>query len=76
MRQKIMERVNAPNQCQTMYQQCLVNARYAPDVNIAQSSCQIRLGGCQLGGAVANAIGAEQQLQQAIQDYKSTCEKN
>ena len=76
MRQRIMEQVNAPNQCQSMYQQCLVNARYAQNSNFAQAACGIQLSGCQLGGAVANGLGAEQQLQQAIQQYKSMCEKN
>ena len=75
MRQRIMEQVNAPNQCQSMYQQCMVNARYAPNFNLAQSRCQIQLGGCQMGGAVGNALGAEQQMQQAIQQYKSMCER-
>lgn len=75
MRQRIMEQVNAPNQCQSMYQQCMLNARHAPNFNIAQSQCQIQLGGCQMGGAVGNALGAEQQMQQSIQQYKSMCER-
>jgi hypothetical protein len=72
MRQRIMELVNAPNQCQTLYQQCLINARYAGNYQIAQSQCQIQLGGCQMGGAL---FGGEEQLQKAIQQYKNMCER-
>lgn len=75
MRQRIMAQVNAPNQCQMLYQQCMANARYAPNFNIAQSQCQVGLGGCQLGGSIGNALGAEKQLQEAIREYKFMCER-
>ena len=75
MRQRIMEQINAPNECQSIYQQCMANARYAPNFNIAKSQCDIGIGACQLGGAIGNSLGAERQLQQAIQQYKSMCEQ-
>ncbi len=74
MRQRIMELVNAPNQCQSNYQQCLVNARYAPNYQMAQSQCQIQLGGCQMGNALG-AMVAPDQINQAIQEYKFKCER-
>jgi len=70
-----MTQINAQNQCEIQYQQCMANARYAPNFNIAQSQCQVGLGGCQLGGVIGNALGAEKQLQEAIREYKFMCER-
>jgi hypothetical protein len=75
MKKSIMDQINAPDKCQSLNQQCLANARYAPNYAIAQSQCGIQLGSCQLGGAIGNAIGGQQQLQEKIQQYKSICER-
>lgn len=75
MKKSIMDQINAPDKCQSLNQQCLANARYAPNYDIAKSQCGIQLGGCQLGGAIGNALGGQQQLQEKIQQYKSICER-
>lgn len=72
MRQQILQRVNAPNQCQLEYQQCMANATFSWNPVFERAQCSIRGGGCQMGGAL---FGGEEQLQQAIQQYKNMCER-
>ena len=75
MRQKIMQLANAPDFCRSQLQQCLVNARYAPNYQIAVANCNMGFGGCQLGGAIGESLGGKSELEQNIQQYKYQCER-
>jgi hypothetical protein len=74
-RQRIMQLANAPDFCRSKLQQCLGNARYAPNYQMAEADCNMGFGGCQLGGAIGKSLGGKNELDQAIEQYKYQCER-
>lgn len=70
MQQRVSGKSSEPKLCLAIYQQCSENARHAPHVQVAQNQCSAGLGACQMGGALSG-----ESLQQAIEQYKKTCEK-
>ena len=70
MQQRLSRKSSEPKLCLAIYQQCAENAKGAANVQAAQSQCSAGLGACQMGGALSG-----ESLQQAIEQYKKTCEQ-
>jgi len=70
MQQRVSGKSSDPKLCLAIYHQCSENAKLAPNERVAQNQCSAGLGECQMGGALSG-----ESLQQAIEHYKTTCEK-
>ena len=70
MREQIMKQVNGNDVCSNDWAICM---RTATDVH-QRNSCEMQRAGCQLGGAVGQAMSKES-LNQAIRQYKYQCER-
>ncbi len=71
MQQRVSGKSSEPKLCLAIYQQCSQSARRETNDRAAQAQCSAGLGQCQMGGALSG-----ESLQQAIEQYKKTCEKS
>jgi hypothetical protein len=70
MREQIMKQVNGNDVCSSNWATCM---RTATDV-YQRNACDMQRAGCQLGGAVGQAMSKES-LNEAIRQYKYQCER-
>ena len=70
MREQIMKQINGDDVCSRNWSVCLRTATNP----IKKSQCDVGRGGCQLAGAIGQAMNKES-LNEAIRQYKSQCER-
>lgn len=70
MREQIMKQINGNDVCASNWAICM---RTATDV-YQRNACDMQRAGCQLGGAVGQAMSKDS-LNEAIRQYKYQCEK-
>jgi hypothetical protein len=70
MQQRISGKGNINNLCSAIYQECSTESVKKKDPKAAQNQCVKNLGSCQMAGQLSG-----EDLQLAIDEYKTVCQK-